>query len=107
MHRAMPGAIVEQTIESQELWPSAVTLIHRVWKARIVFAQTSEESDDRVVFVVNRIGGKQSPILGVQDEHQPQQAGQETAVNVLWILFEGFPQQFALCGLIGRLKAPQ
>ena len=101
----MPSALVDHAEERQQLCPSPETLVHRVGIAALIVAQPLEQPGDRVEVAVDRIGGKQVAVLGVQDEDQPHEHGQQTGVDVVRVFAEHVGQKLALALVVGRLES--
>ena len=73
LQAAVAAAVVDQAEEGQELRPGAVALVHRVGMPAGVLAEPLEEAGDRVILLVDLVVGEERTVLGVEDEHQPQQ----------------------------------
>ena len=85
-HLSVPAAPVEQPEQGEQPRPGAVALVHGVGIESSVFAKLLVESGDGVVLGEHRVVGHQPLVLGIQQEHQPQQGGEQTPVDVLRLL---------------------
>ena len=103
----VPAAVEHQPEQRQQARPGAVTLVHRVRVAAGVGAQPLEQAGNRVVtgpYVVLR---EQLPVLRVQQEDQPEQHGQQPAVDLLRVLPGQLAQDPPRRRLVRRLEAAQ
>ena len=74
---------------------------------RRVFAQALVETRKRVVAQEGLVLGQHVPLFGVEQEDEPQDDGEERAVDLVGVLGERLAQQLALRGVVGRLEAAQ
>ena len=51
--------------------------------------------------------GHQPAVLGVEQEHQPQQHGEQPGVDLVRVVVQHVAEQFALAQVVGRLEAAQ
>src|SRR5690606_10749748 len=86
VERALGAAGVDQAKERTEPGPGAEALVHGVGVAAGVLAEALVEAGDRVALGVDRALGHEPLILGVEQEDQTQQHGEEAAVDVLGVL---------------------
>ena len=101
------GTVVKQPEQHQELRPGAVTLIHRVGMERGVLAQALVKPGQRVVTREGLPGRQQVALLGVEQEDEPQDDGEQRVVDVIGTLRQRLAQQFTVRCVIGRLHAAQ
>ena len=101
------GAVVEQPEQHEKLRPGAVALVQRVGVQRGVLAQALVQAGEGVVAREHLAAGQQVPLLGVEQEDEPQDDGEEGVVNVVGTLSQRRAQQFALRCVVGRLDAAQ
>ena len=106
-HRARLGAVVDHAEEDEELRPGAVALVHRVREERGVLAQALVEARERVVAQERLVLGQHVPLLGVEQEDEPQDDGEQRAVDLVGVLGERLAQQLALRGVVRGLEAAQ
>ena len=81
----MATAFIDQAKQGEELRPGPIAQIHRIRVPTHILPQPLEESGDRVVVGVDRITRQQSPVFGIQDEHQPHEHGQEASIHMVGI----------------------
>ena len=74
---------VDQAEERHEVGPGAIALIHRVGMARLVLDQPGEQAGDRVILDEQVVGRKHLPLLGVEQEDQPHQDGEQPFVDLV------------------------
>ena len=96
---------MDQAEERQELRPCAVAVVHRVGVPTSVLAEPLEEAGDRVVLLVDLVVREEVAVLGVEDEHEPHQDGEQARVDVVRIVREHLAEQFAPALVVGRLEA--
>ena len=106
-HRARLGAVVDHAEEDEELRPGAVALVHRVREERGVLAQALVEARERVVAQERLVLGQHVPLFGVEQEHEPQDDGEQRAVDFVGVLGERLAQKLALRGVVRGLEAAQ
>ena len=107
LQAAVAAAVVDQAEERQQLRPGAVALVHRVGVAAGVGAQPLEEAGDRVVVGVDRVAGEQAAVLGVEEEHEPHEDGEQAGVDLVRVVGEHLAEQLALALVVGRLEAAE
>ena len=71
-HPAALGAVVDHAEEHQQLRPGAVALVHGVGVERGVLAQPLVQAGERIVAQERLVLGQHVPLLGVEQEHEPQ-----------------------------------
>nr|WP_165251981.1 hypothetical protein [Paludisphaera soli] len=103
---AVPAAVVDQAEERQELRPRAVAVVHRVGVPAGILAEPLEEAGDRIELLVDLVAGDEPAILGVEHEDEPHQHGEQSRVDVVRVVLQHGPEQFALRPLVGRLEPP-
>ena len=101
------GSVVEQPEQHEELRPGAVALVHRVGMEGRVLAQPLVEAGERVVAREGLSLGQQVPLLGVEQEDEPQDDGEQRVVDVVGTLGQRLAQQFTVRCVVGRLDAAQ
>ena len=101
------GAVVDHAEEHEQLRPGAVALVHRVRVERGVLAQALVEAGERVVAQERLVLGQHVPLLGVEQEDEPQDDGEQRAVDLVGVLGERLAQQLALRRVVRRLEAAQ
>ena len=104
---AMPRPAVNQPKQRQQLRPRPIPRIHRIGIAPGVGLQPLEQPAHRVMVDVQRIGGDQPAIFGVQDKNQPQQHRQQAAVDRIRVAAGQLAQQRPVGLGIGGLKPAQ
>ena len=77
------GAVVEEPEQHQELRPGAVALVHGVRVQGRVLAQPLVEAGQRVVAREGLPRRQQVPLLGVEQEDEPQDDGEQRVVDVV------------------------
>jgi hypothetical protein len=87
-HRARLGAVVDHAEEDDELRPRAVALVHRVGEQRGVLAQALVEARERVVAQERLVLGQHAPLLGIEQKDEPQDDGEQRAVDLVRMLGE-------------------
>ena len=91
-HPAGAIAGVDKAEQGQEAMPSAVALVHRVGVQRRVFQKSGVKGAHAVALVVegprHRVvaRGDQGAVLGIEQEHQPHQHGEQAAIHMLRLL---------------------
>ena len=107
-HPPRAGAVVHHAEEREEMRPGAVALIHGVRVKRLVGAQPLEERHQRVVLDERLVlVGQQVPLLGVEQEDEPENHGEQGAIDLVRVLSERVPQQRAAARRVRRLDAAQ
>ena len=106
-HRAGFGAVVDHAEEDEKLRPSTVALVHRVREERGILAQPLVEAGERVVAQERLVLRQHVPLLGIEQEHEPQDDGEQRAVDFVGMLGERLAQELALRGVVGGLKSAQ
>ena len=101
------GAVVEQPEQHQELRPGAVPLVHRVRMEGRILAQALVETGERVVACEGLAVRQQVAFLGVEQEDEPQDDGQQRVVDIVGTLSQRTAQQFAVRCVVGRLEPAQ
>ncbi len=101
------GAVVEQAEQHQELRPSAVALVHRVGVQRGVLAQALVQAGERVVAHERLAVRQQVALLGVEQEHEAQDDGEQGVVDVVGAFGQRRAQQRAVRQVIGGLEAAE
>ena len=94
-HPARGGAVMEQSEQHQELRPGAIALIHRVGVQRRVLAQAFVQAGERVVAREGLVVRQQVAFLGVEQEDEPQDDGEQGVVDVVGTLGQRPAQQRA------------
>ena len=102
-HRARLGAVVDYSKQDEELRPGAVALVHGVREKSGVLAQVLVEARQRVILEKRLVLGQHVSLLSVQDEHKPEDYGEERAVDIVGVVDERLAQQLpsrsVVCGL--------
>ena len=101
------GAVVDHPKQGQESCPGAVALVHRVGVECCVGPQPFVEAGKGVVAFEGPVVGQQAALFRVEQEHQPQDHGEQTAIDVVAVFPELFVQQLAARGVVGCLEAAQ
>ena len=101
------GAVVEQPEQHQELRPGAVALVHGVGVERGVLAQAFVQAGEGVVARERFAVRQQVALLGVEQEDEAQDDGEQRVVDVVGTLGQGLAQQRALRRVVSRLHAAQ
>ena len=86
LHGSRLGAVVDHAEEHEELRPGAVALVHRVREERGVLAQALVEARERVVPQERLVLGQHVPLLGVEQEDEPQDHGEQRPVDLVGVL---------------------
>ena len=102
---AVAAAVVDQPEERQQLRPRAVARVHRVRIARLVLPQPLEQPGHRVVLLVDIARRHQPAVLGVEDEHQPHQRGEQPAVHLVRLFAQHLREQLALRIVVRALES--
>ena len=92
---AYGGAVMKEPEQHQELRPGAVALVHRVGVQRRVLAQSLVQAGERVVAREGLVIGQQVAFLGVEQEDEPQDDGEQGVVDVVGTLGQRSAQQRA------------
>ena len=87
-HRAGLGAVVDHAEQGEELRPGAVALVHGVGEERGVLAQPLVEAGERVVAQERLVLGQHVPLLGVEQEDEPQDHREQRVVDLVGVLGE-------------------
>ena len=103
----MPAAVVDQAEERQELRPAPIAVVHRVGMPPGVLAEPLEEADDRVVLLVDLVVREERTVLGVEDEHQPQQDAEQARIDLVRVVLQHVAEQLAVPLVVGRLEAAE
>jgi hypothetical protein len=103
----MTAALVDQAEQGQQARPGAVTPVHEVVVPGGVLPELGEQAAQPVVLLVDRVLGHQVPVLGVEDEDQAHQRGDEAAVEVLRALSGQGLQPALGIAPVGRNEASQ
>ena len=82
------GAVVDHAEEDEQLRPGAVALVHRVRVEGVVLAQPLVQPRERVVAQERLVLGQHVALLGVEQEHEPQDHGEQRAVDLVGVLGE-------------------
>ena len=100
--------------KSEQLRPSAVTLVHGVGVVLGVGAEPLEKPVDGVVTDIEpggafgfRVGGDDAPVFGEEQENEPHEDVEQTGVNGVGVFLENGAEQLALGVLVGGLEAAQ
>ena len=103
----MFAAAVDDAEEGEELRPRAEAVVHGVRVTLGIGAQSLEESAHGVVPDVKPAARQQPAVFGEEDEHEPEQDGDEAAVDVGGIPGGEFAEEFALGAFVRGLEAAQ
>ena len=103
----MFAAAVDDAEEGEELRPRAEAVVHGVRVTLGIGAQSLEESTHGVVPDVKPAAGQQPAVFGEEGEHEPEQHGDEPAVDVVGITGGEFAEEFALGAFVRGLEAAQ
>ena len=108
-HRRLASlrAVVDHAEQDEQLGPGAVALVHRVRVAGVVLAQALVQSRERVVAQERLVLREHVALLGVEQEHEPEDHGQQRPVDLVGVLGERCAQQLAAGGVVGGLEAAQ
>ncbi len=87
--------------------PGAVALVHRVRVERGVLAQALVEARRGVVAQEGLVLGQHVPLLGVEQEDEPQEDGEQRPVDLVRVLGERLAEELALGRVVGGLEAAQ
>ena len=93
--------------EHEQLRPGAVALVHRVREERGVLAQALVQARERVVAQERLVLRQHVPLLGVEQEDEPQDDGEQRAVDLVGVVGERLAQQLAARGVVRGLEAAQ
>ena len=104
-HRARPGAVVDHAEQREELGVPAEALVHGIRVKRRVFAQPFVEAGEGVGAEKGLVLRQHVPLLGVEQEHEPQHDGEQPPVDLVGVLRERFAQKLALRGVMSGLEA--
>ena len=91
--------------ERQKLRPRAEARVHRVGIARLIVSQPLEEPRDRVVLLIHVARRHQAAVLGIEDEHQAHQRGEQPAVHLVRLFAQHLRQQHALRIVVRALES--
>ena len=72
-----------------------------------VFAEPLEEAEDRVVLLVDLVIREERTVLGVEDEHQPQQNAEQARIDLVRVVLQHVAEQVAVPLVVGRLEAAE
>ena len=106
-HRARPGAVVDHAEQGEELGVPAEALVHGIRVERRVFAQPFVEAGERVGAEEGLVLRQHVPLLGVEQEHEPQHDGEQAPVDLVGVLRKRLAQKLALRGVVSGLEAAQ
>ena len=104
---AGPRPVVDHPEQGEQLRPGAVALVHRVRVMPGVLAQPGVQGGERVAPGERRLAGQHVAFLGVEEEHEAQQHGEQAAVDEVGVLVQRAGEQLASAQLVGRLEAAQ
>ncbi len=107
VHPRRSGAVVDHAEQCQELRPGPVALVHRVRVERRILAQPFEETCQGIGAEERLVLGQHLSLLGIEEEDEAQDDGQERAVDLVGMLGQGLAQQLALRGVVRRLEAAE
>ena len=107
LQAAVPAAVVDQAEQGQELGPAAEAVVHRVGMPAGVLAEPLEQADDRVILLVDLVIREERTVLGVEDEHQPQQDAEQARIDLVRVVLQHVAEQVAVALVVGRLEAPE
>ena len=102
-------SVVDEAKQHEELRPGTETLVHGVRVERGVFAQALVEAGERVVPDEGLVLRQHAALLGVEQEDEAQNDGEQTAVDVVAIAFgrERLAQQPSAGSVMGGLEPAQ
>ena len=106
-HRARPGAVVDHAEQREELGVPAEALVHGIRMERRVFAQPFVEAGEGVGAEEGLVLRQHVPLLGVEQEHEPQHDGEQAPVDLVGVLRKRLAQKLALRGVVSGLEATQ
>ena len=104
---AVAAAVVDESKEGDELRPRAVATVHRVRVMAGILAEPLEQPRDRVVPNEHLLARHQPAVLGVQQEHEPHEHGDEPCVDLVWVRGEHFAEEVAIPLIVRRLEAAE
>ncbi|MFT3879466.1 MAG: hypothetical protein QM703_07380 [Gemmatales bacterium] len=86
---------MHQTKQRQQLCPRPIPLIHRIGVPASILLQAFIQPGDGIVLEVHLIIRHQAAIFGIEQEHQPQQHGQQAEVDLVGVVTQQFLQQLS------------
>jgi hypothetical protein len=101
----MLAAVVNEAEEDAELCPRAVAEIEGIGVAFGVVAQALEESVDAVTAAVKLRGGQEVAVFGEENEDEPHEDGEESAVEIVGVFRENIAQERAAALSVSVLEA--
>jgi hypothetical protein len=101
------GPVVHHPEEREQLCPSAVALVHRVRVVGGVVAQALVEPDERVVAQERLVARQHLALLGIKQEHEPENHREQRAVHLVRVLCKRPLQECASRPVVGGLEAAQ
>jgi hypothetical protein len=105
---AVVGAAgVDEAEQGQEPGPGAEALVHGVGVAAGVLAQALVQAADAVVGGPGRLAGHEAAVLGVEQEDEAHEDGEQAAVDLLGVVAGEVAEQLAAGGLVGGLEAAE
>lgn len=99
---------MEEAEEGEEAGPGAEALVHGVGVERRLVAELGEEAAHGVVLDVDGVGGDEAAVLGVEDEDEAEERGEEAAVDLVAfaiVAVEDVAQEGAARGFVRGLEA--
>ena len=75
--------------------------------ASVVLAQALVQARERVVAQEGCVLGQHLALLGVEQEHKPEDHGQQRPVHLVGVLGQRLSQQFAVGGVVSGLEAAE
>ena len=103
----MAAAVVDQAEEGEKLGPCPIAMVHGVGVPSGVFPQPLEEAGDGVEVLVHLVVRQQRTVFGVEQKNQPQQHGEQAAIDVVRVVGKHGAQQFAMPLVVSRLEAAE
>jgi hypothetical protein len=76
--------------------PRPKALVHRIWIERGILAEALIEAGERVEAQERLILRQHVPLLGKEQEHEPQDDSEQGSVDFVGMLCEWLAQEFAL-----------
>ena len=80
-------SVMDEAKQHEQLRPGAEALVHGVRVERGVFAQALVEAGERVVPDEGLVLRQHAALLGVEEEDEAQNDGEQTAVDVVAVAF--------------------
>ena len=108
-HMKLPttGAVVNHAKQGDELRPRAVPLGHGVGVAGVVLAQPLVQPRQRVEAHERLVVREHVALLGVEQEHQPEDHCEERSVDIIGPIGKRLAQQLPARRVVRGLEAPQ